>query len=296
MKEVLVTGGSGQVGGAIAALPHLNGCRFVALDRHELDLMKPSSFSAVISSRPWAAIINAAAYTAVDKAESEVEHAWRINALAPAVLAREAALAGVPLVHVSTDYVFSGASTSPYAEDDPVGPLGVYGASKEAGEQGVRTGGGRSVIVRTSWVVSAQRANFLKTMLRLAAERESLRVVADQYGAPTSARDLAVVLARIACALASDPCAPTGTFHFSNTGSTNWADFAVEIFRLSALRGGPSASIEPIRTTEYPTPASRPANSLLATTLIQKAYGITARPWQAAISEIIDELLPPRLS
>ena len=202
MKDVLVTGGSGQVGGALLALAPEGGFRFVGLDRSELDLLNPSSFAQVISARPWSAIINAAAYTAVDQAETEVEAAWRINAVAPACLAREAARAGVPFVHVSTDYVFSGASTRPYAESDPVAPLGVYGASKEAGEQGVRTGGGRSAIVRTSWVVSPSRANFLKTMLRLGADRDVLRVVADQHGAPTSAADLASALALIARALA----------------------------------------------------------------------------------------------
>jgi dTDP-4-dehydrorhamnose reductase len=294
MRDVLVTGGSGQVGGALVAAAPMDGFRFVAPGRDALDLLEPSSFAAILASRPWAAIINAAAYTAVDKAETEVEDAWRINALAPACLAREAALAGIPLVHVSTDYVFSGASQQPYAEDDPVAPLGVYGASKEAGEQGVRTGAGRSVIVRTSWVVSPRRANFLKTMLRLGAERDVLRVVADQQGAPTSAADLAETLAHIARALACDPDAPTGTFHFSNAGQTTWADFATEIFRLSAACGGPDARIEPIATADYPTPARRPAYSLLSTDRIRTLYGVTPRPWQDAISDIIDELIPSR--
>jgi dTDP-4-dehydrorhamnose reductase len=294
MRDVLVTGGSGQVGGALLALPPEPGFRFVGLGRDALNLLKPETFAGVLASRPWAAIINAAAYTAVDKAETDVEYAWRINALAPACLAREAALAGIPLVHVSTDYVFDGASRRPYGENDPVAPLGVYGASKEAGEQGVRTGGGRSVIVRTSWVVSSSRANFLKTMLRLGAERDMLRVVADQYGAPTSATDLATALAHIARALASKAEAPTGTFHFSNAGATTWADFATEIFRLSAARGGPSAGVEPITTADFPTPARRPAYSLLSTDRIKAVYGVSPRNWQDAISDIIDELIPSR--
>jgi dTDP-4-dehydrorhamnose reductase len=177
-----------------------------------------------------------------------------------------------------------------------VAPLGVYGASKAAGEQGVRTGGGRFAIVSTSWVVSAQRANFLKTMLRLGAERDVLRVVADQQGAPTSARDLAGALALIARALVCDPAASSGTFHFANAGATTWADFAAEIFRLSAQRGGPSARVEPITTADYPTPARRPACSLLSTESIQKLYGVTPRPWQAAIADIIDELIPSRIT
>jgi dTDP-4-dehydrorhamnose reductase len=283
------------VGGALAALAPEFGLRFVAPCRDELNLLQPDSFAKVLAARPWAAIINAAAYTAVDKAETDVEDAWRINALAPACLARQAALAGIPLVHVSTDYVFSGASARPYVEDDPVAPLGVYGASKEAGEQGVRTGGGRAVIVRTSWVVSPWRANFLKTMLRLGAERDVLRVVADQQGAPTSAADLACALATIAGALVNDPSAPTGTFHFSNAGTTTWADFAAEVFALSAARGGPSARVEPIMTADYPTPARRPAYSLLSTRRIQELYGVSPRPWQAAIHDIIDELIPLRI-
>ena len=158
----------------------------------------------------------------------------------------------------------------------------------------MRAAGGRAVIVRASWVVSALRPNFLKTMLRLGAEREVLRVVADQHGAPTSAVDLAAALATMACALASDPDAPTGTFHFCNAGATTWADFAAEIFRLSAARGGPSARVEPISTADYPTPARRPARSLLSTARIQGLYGLTLRPWQAAISDIIDQLIPSR--
>jgi len=296
MRDVLVTGASGQVGRAILTAAATDGFRFVGLDRSALDLLQPASFAGVIASRPWAAIINAAAYTAVDKAETEVEDAWRVNALAPACLAQEAALAGIPLVHVSTDYVFAGASKRPYVEDDPVAPLGVYGASKEAGEQGVRTGGGRSVIVRTSWVVSSRGSNFLKTMLRLGAEREVLRVVADQHGAPTAAADLAAALAHIACRLASEPDAPTGTFHFSNAGQTTWADFATEIFRLSAARGGPCARVEPITTADYPTPARRPHYSLLSTDRIETLYGLSPRPWQEAITDIIDELIPSRAS
>ncbi len=295
MREILVTGGSGQVGGAVLALAPPSGFRFVAPGRDELDLLKPESFAAFLASRPWAAIINAAAYTAVDRAETEVELAWRINALAPTCLARAAALAGAPLVHVSTDYVFSGASDRPYVEDDPVGPRSVYGASKAAGELGVGASGGRAVIVRASWVVSATRVNFLKTMLRLAAERDVVRVVADQYGAPTSAADLASALATIACALASDPAAPLGMFHFANAGVTTWADFATEIFRQSAVRGGPSARVEAISTADYPTPARRPVISSLSTQRIQDLYGLSPRPWQAAISDIMNELIPARV-
>ncbi len=296
MRDILVTGGSGQVGRALLAAAEHDGFRFVAPTRDELDLLRPENFARILAARPWAAIINAGAYTAVDKAETEVEEVWRINALAPAVLAREAAKVNVPLVHVSTDYVFSGLSDRPYLEDERVAPLGVYGASKEAGEQGVRTGGGRCVILRASWVVSPWRNNFIKTMLRLGAEREVLSVVADQQGSPTSAIDLAHALSTIARTLAYDAAAPTGTFHFSNAGVTTWADFAAEIFRLSAARGGPSARVEPITTAQYSTAARRPAYSCLSTERIQKLYGLTPRPWRIAIADIIDELIPPRTS
>ncbi len=294
MRDILVTGGTGQVGTEIARLSPPDGFRFVAPGRAELDLADPASIIAMVASRPWAAVINTAAYTAVDKAESEVAAAWMLNAVAPAVLAKETGNAGIPLVHISTDYVFPGDLDRPYRETDPVGPLGVYGAGKEGGEQGVRTGNARHAIIRTAWVVSAHRANFLKTMLRLAADRDTLRVVGDQHGCPTSAADLAAAAAAIAMRMATDPSARAGTFHFVNAGDTTWAGFAAEIMRLSALRGGPSARIEPITTAEYPTPARRPANSRLSTTAITEAYGIVPRGWQAATAAIIDELIQPR--
>ena len=294
MRDILVTGGSGQVGGALVRLGAPEGFRFVAPPRAQLDLADPASIIAVVASRPWAAVINAAAYTAVDRAQAEVEAAWRVNALAPACLARATAEAGIPIIHVSTDYVVPGDLDRPYREDDPIGPLGVYGASKEGGEQAVRTGNSRHAIVRTSWVVSAHGANFIKTMLRLGADRDVLRVVADQHGAPTAAGDLAHVLALVMQSMISDPAAPLGTFHFANAGDTTWAGFAAEIFRLSAARGGPSARVEPIATKDYPTPARRPGNSRLDTQRIRDLYGVQPRPWEQATADIIDELIPPR--
>lgn len=296
MREILVTGGSGQVGGALVRLGAPEGFRFVAPPRAEMDLADPASIAVFFASRPWAGVINAGAYTAVDRAQTEVEAAWRVNALAPACLARATAEAGVPIIHVSTDYVFPGNLERPYREDDPIGPLSVYGASKEGGEQAVRTGNPRHAIVRTSWVVSAHGANFVKTMLRLGADRELLRVVADQHGAPTAAADLADVLANIAQRMITDPLAPGGTFHFANAGATTWAGFAAEIFRLSAARGGPSARVQPISTNDYPTPAQRPSNSRLDLKRIRALHGVQPRSWEQAIAEIIDELIPPRAS
>lgn len=289
--DILVTGGQGQVGLELRSLER-EGCRIVAPTRDEFDLTKRDSVARTLHERPWSAVINAAAYTAVDRAEFEVAEAWSVNALGPAILAAETGNAGIPLVHVSTDYVFGGDNPGFYEEDDPVRPLGVYGASKLGGELAVRTANPRHVIVRTAWVVSPHRANFVKTILRVAAERPRLRVVDDQHGCPTSAGDLAVALRTIATRLAEDPSAPVGTYHFVNGGATTWCGLAREIFSQSAIRGGPSAMVEAISTAEYPTPARRPANSRLSTVKLSRDFGIVPRPWPAALADIVSALLP----
>jgi dTDP-4-dehydrorhamnose reductase len=288
--DILVTGGTGQVGLELQRHAWPDGVKAHFPKRDVLDLSRPREIARMVASRPWTAVINAAAYTAVDKAQSEVAEAWTLNALAPAVLAAETAKATIPLVHVSTDYVFSGTKPEPYVEDDLVGPLGVYGASKEGGEQGVRSGNARHAIVRTAWVFSEHRTNFLKTMLRLARERERLSVVSDQRGCPTSARDIAVVLATVALRLARDPSAPTGTFHATNAGETSWHGFAVEIVRLAFKEREGAPAVDPIASAAYPTPAKRPANSRLATGKIARAYGIKLRPWQEAVAETVAAL------
>jgi dTDP-4-dehydrorhamnose reductase len=293
--KILVTGAAGQLGTELARLAWPQGAQAVALGRDALDLADPAAIAAAVAAghdgAPWAAVINGAAYTAVDRAESDQVAAWQVNALAPAAFAQACARADIPLIQVSTDYVFAGDKQGAWEVDDPVAPLGVYGASKLGGELAVRTSGARHAIVRTAWVVSAHGANFVKTMLRVGAERGHLRVVDDQQGSPTSAADLAAALATIALRLAEDAAAPSGTFHFSNAGAVSWAGFAAEIFRQSALRGGPSARVEPIATADYPTPARRPANSLLSHAAIGGAYGITPRPWQQALGDILDELI-----
>ena len=290
-RHVLVTGAGGQLGTELQRCAWPEGWMVVAIDQADLDLADTAAIAAKVAERPWSAIINGAAYTAVDKAESDVVTAWAVNAMAPAAFAAACAKAGIPLVQVSTDYVFAGDKAGAWEVTDPVGPLGVYGASKLGGELAVRTSGARAVIVRTAWVVSAHGNNFVKTMLRVGAERDTLRVVDDQRGSPTSAADLAQALMEIAVRLVEDEAAPTGTFHFSNAGEVSWAGFATEIFRQSAARSGPAATVEPIATADYPTPAKRPANSLLSHDAIRAAYGVEPRPWQDALSDILDELI-----
>lgn len=295
VNPVLVTGANGQLGIELARAVWPEGWQVVALGRDMLDLRDTDAIAATVAAghdgQPWAAVINGGAYTAVDKAEAEQVAAWQVNALAPAAFGAACAAAGIPLVQVSTDYVFAGDKAGAWEVNDPVAPLGVYGASKLGGELAVRTSGARHAIVRTAWVVSAHGANFVKTMLRVGAERGHLRVVDDQVGSPTGAADLAAALATIAVRLAEHPAAPTGTFHFSNAGAVSWAGFAAEIFRQSAARGGPSATVEPITTADYPTPARRPANSLLSHDAIRAAFGITPRPWSEALGDILNELI-----
>jgi len=290
--DILITGGAGQVGLELARAAWPSHVRLHLPTRDALDLCDAEAVRAAFAVTPFRAVINAGAYTAVDKAEAEVAAAFAANAMGPATLAEVTRAAGIPLIQVSTDYVFDGSGERDYAETDPVGPLGVYGASKLAGEVAVTTGNPRSVVLRTAWVLSPHRANFLKTMLRLAADRPRLRVVDDQTGCPTSARDIAGALKTITMRMIEDPEAPTGVYHFVNAGSTSWAGLAREIMALSAARGGPSAEVEGITTAEYPTPARRPANSRLDTQRITRDYGITPRPWQEAVAGIVADLIP----
>lgn len=292
--HILITGGAGQVGLELLAADWPSEVVLHAPTRDQLDLGDITSVRAAFAANPFAAVINSGAYTAVDKAETEVAAAFAANAMGPAILAEVTRAAGVPLVQVSTDYVFDGAKDEAYVEDDPVKPLGVYGASKLAGELAVRAGNPRSVVLRTAWVLSVHRANFLKTMLRLAADRPGLRVVGDQTGCPTTARDIAATLQIIALRMIADPEAPTGVYQFVNAGETTWAGLAVEIFALSAARGGPSATVEAITTADYPTLARRPGNSRLSTARLSADYGVRPRPWQTGVAEIITELAPER--
>jgi dTDP-4-dehydrorhamnose reductase len=287
MPALLVTGGSGQVGGAIERLAG-DAWEIVAPRRDTLNLADPAALDAMVASRDWTAVVNCAAYTAVDRAEGDVVGAWQANALAPAALAAATAKAGIPLVHISTDYVFDGSKATPYTEDDPVAPIGVYGASKEGGEQAVRTANPRHVILRTAWVVSAHGANFVKTMLRVGRDRDHLRVVADQHGCPTGAEDIARTVLAI---LGKLDDTGYGTYHFVNAGEATWHGLAEAVFARATNHGMTAPTVEAIGTSDYPTPAARPANSRLSTTKLERQFGITPRDWRVMIDEVVDELM-----
>lgn len=286
--RILLTGGSGQVGQSLQRRAPA-GWKVVAPPRRELDLADPEALAEKVADGRWDAVVSSGAYTAVDKAEADVVAAWAANALGPAALADATRKAGVPLLHVSTDYVFDGSKDGFYVEDDPVAPLGIYGASKEAGEQAVRTANPRHLILRTAWVVSADGANFVKTMLRLGADRPELRVVADQRGCPTSAADIADTILTLLPRLADGTGEP-GTFHFVNGGEASWHELASHVLDRAASHGRPRPPVHPITTADYPTPARRPANSRLDTAKLRQAYAIQPRPWGQAVDEIIDQL------
>jgi len=288
--NVLILGATGQVGTELMRQGWPAWIKVHAPCRGELDLANEGAVDEIVSSRRWGCVINVAAYTAVDNAETDVGSAWRVNALAPALLAAATARSRTPIIHVSTDYVFDGESGRPYQPDDPVRPKSVYGASKAGGEHAVRTANPRHVIVRTSWVFSPHRSNFVKTMLRLAAERDVLRVVDDQHGCPTSAADLASALMTICRRLVDDPTGPCGTYHFANAGETTWCGLAREIMARARQRGIRSVPVEAIATADFVTRAVRPANSVLATDSLMRDYAIRPRPWQQALDEVLDAL------
>ncbi|WP_309140545.1 dTDP-4-dehydrorhamnose reductase [Ensifer sp. ENS10] len=285
-----MTGSTGQVGSELCRYEWPTAVEIVSPCRTELDIADPLAVSSYFKKNEFAAVINPAAYTAVDRAETDDVTAWRVNAIAPAALAKATRHANIPLVQISTDYVFDGKKIGPYREDDPICPVSVYGASKAAGELAVRTGNPRHVILRTSWVYSAAGSNFVKTVIRLAADRPQIRVVDDQIGCPTAAVDIAAAAARIALSMVADPTTPNGIYHFSNSEPVSWHGFAQEILRHYARAGHKIPQLEPISTTEYPTPAKRPANSVFALSKIEQTYGIQARPWKSALAETFPEI------
>lgn len=286
--RLLVFGKTGQVARALAERSDIS-AKF--LDRGQADLSRPEALISLIENTDCDAVINAAAYTAVDKAESEPDMARAINALAPGAMARACAAKNIPFIHISTDYVFDGTKNGPYLETDPIHPLGVYGATKEEGERTVMAAEGRSVVLRTSWVFSPWGNNFVKTMLRLGAEREELKIVADQTGAPTSAIDIADGIVTIVRSLAAGR-GQSGIYHMSAGGETTWHGFARAIF-VHALQYGlkTPARVLPIPSSDYPTPAKRPLNSRLDCSKIAREFGVSLPDWQDGLARVMGRLL-----
>lgn len=293
--RMLIIGRGGQLAEALQKRAGSRGIDADALGRDTLDLVDVEAIRGAVhgahEAAPINCIVNAAAYTAVDRAEDEPDLAFKINAEAPRRLALAAAEIGIPIIHISTDYVFPGDKTGAYREDDPTGPRNAYGRSKLAGEQGVCSAGARHVVVRTSWVYAATGQNFLRTMLKFGAERDVLRVVADQHGCPTSAGDLAEAVLGIAKQIChSDGTNDlTGIYHFSNRGPTSWHGFAQKIIEHAAeLQPHVSwARIEAIGTADYPTKAHRPSNSVLDCGKIERTFGLRSRHWQVALEDVM---------
>jgi dTDP-4-dehydrorhamnose reductase len=291
--RVVVTGRQGQVVCSLAERTAGTDIEIVALGRPELDLAGPSGeiVAAISNARPDI-VVSAAAYTHVDKAETERELAFSVNEQGARVVARAAREAGVPLIHLSTDYVFDGGKPAPYVEDDPTGPMGVYGASKLAGEHAVLAEHSDSVVLRTAWVYSPFGANFVKTMLRLAGDRDEIAVVADQLGNPSSALDIADGIIAVARNLAtSSDSGRRGLFHMAGTGEATWAEFAEGIFAASKARGGPTANVRQIASADYPTVARRPANSRLDCGKLARVHGVQLPDWRNSVEQVIGKLL-----
>lgn len=282
--RLLVFGRTGQVATELARLAAAQGLELTALGRGEADLSDPAACARAVAGTGAEAVINAAAWTAVDRAEAEEAAARIVNAEAPGAMARAAAARGLPFLQVSTDYVFDGSGTRPWRETDRPAPLGAYGRGKLAGEEAVRAAGGRHAILRTSWVFSAHGTNFVRTMLRLGAERRELRVVGDQIGGPTPAADIAAALLALARALRDG--AAGGTFHFAGAPDTSWAGFAREVM----ARAGLDCRIEEIPGSAWPTPAARPLNSRLDCGALQRAFGIARPDWRAGLDTVLAEL------
>jgi dTDP-4-dehydrorhamnose reductase len=290
MGPILVTGTTGQLASCLRAQ---GGEGVVLAGRPELDFDHPDAIIPLLDRLRPRLIVNAAAYTAVDKAEGEIEAANRANHIGPALLARFCASSGVPLIHVSTDYVFDGAKGAPYVETDPTSPTGVYGATKLAGEQAVLASGARAIILRTSWVYSSFGKNFVLTMLGAAKRLPKLRVVADQRGNPTNAADLASAILQIADRLARQGWQPGfgGVFHAAGAGETTWHGLAQAVFELAAPYGVPAPEVEAIGTADWPTPAKRPADSRLDCQRLAETFDIALPQWRESLSGVLRHIL-----
>jgi dTDP-4-dehydrorhamnose reductase len=295
--RLLLLGGSGQLGTQLHGIPLPQGIQLFAPPRAAVDLRDPTAIQRLIATERWNVVINAAGYTNVDRAESEEDLALAINAGAAACLAEEADKRGIPVIYISTDYVFDGGKGAPYVEQDVAAPLNAYGRSKLAGERRVAAANPRHVILRTAWLYSPYGKNFVQTILRLAQERERLTVVTDQLGCPTSARDLAKACLNIALLCAADPDQKNyGLYHYAGAGSATRFEFANAILEEAAGRLGRLPQVVPISTAQYPSAVSRPADSRLDCTAVQHAFGLTPRPWRRALAKTIDCILTSKRS
>ena len=284
---ILVTGGSGQLASALAAAPGV-----LRVGRPAFDFDRPETIEATFRAAAPCLVVNAAAYTAVDAAEGDVEAAYRANADGPGILARLCAAADIPLIHVSTDYVFDGSKPTPYREIDSVDPQGVYGASKLAGEEAVRMARGKSIVLRTAWVYAPTGKNFVRTMLTVGKTRDRLTVVADQHGCPTTALDLANAIRAIIARIDRTGWDPVygGIFHAAGSGETSWHGLAVATFEEAARHGAKVPEVVPIATSDWPTPAKRPANSRLDCARLDVVFGVTMPHWRGSLARTVNTI------
>ena len=288
--RVMLFGPNGQVGRSFTRTAQAVGWTLVPVDRSRVDLTVAGEAAACIRAERPDAVVNAAAYTAVDKAESEIDTAERVNAGAPGEMARACGETGIPILHISTDFVFDGHKDGPYIETDPTGPLSAYGRTKLNGEDAVRSGTGRHVILRTAWVFSEFGGNFVKTMLRLGAERDQLGIVDDQRGCPTSAHGIAGAVKGVLSAWGSKGPDAFGTFHYCGDEAVTWYGFARAVFDHAGDRLPGPLTVKPIATADYPTPVERPKNSVLCCEKIADVYGIARNPWRDDLRTVVDRL------
>ena len=290
--KILITGAQGQVGKELSAISINKGFDVVAAGRVDLDITETQIVEEYISQHQPDIVINAAAHTAVDKAESEQDLAFAINHNGAKNIALACSKLTIPLLHISTDYVFDGSQSDPYSENDAVSPLGVYGESKWQGEEVIRKNLESHIILRVAWVFGAQGNNFVKTMLRLGKDRDELNVVADQFGGPSPAKNIAETLINLVEQYQKDKTLTWGTYHYCGKSKTTWYDFATEIFKLAFEIGllDKKVKVNPITTAEYPTPAKRPSNSMLNCTKLKTTFGIDMPEWKDALKKVLTEL------
>jgi dTDP-4-dehydrorhamnose reductase len=289
--NIAIIGSNGQLGWELVRQGETRGLKILALDYPEIDISDPASIDSRMDSRQIDLIINAAAFTAVDRAESNPQTAFAVNRDGPANLAKKCSDRHIPLIHVSTDYVFNGTKKGAYFEEDPVAPLGAYGKSKAAGEAEVRKHLQRHLVVRTAWLCGVHGHNFVKTMLRMGHEKDTLRVVSDQFGCPTFAADLADAILVMVEQAEIRKSVPWGTYHYCGEGETTWHAFAEAVFEIAGQYETFAVKrVMPISTAEFPTPVRRPANSVLDCAKIKRHFGIRPRPWRESLAEMIRQL------